>query len=282
MTASAINKLTPTMGLAPMPEFDDLPVAASEHILAGTMVAADASGDLVMLTAANSSSVKVLGRAEQEKDNSSGIAGALSCRVRYGIFHYANKAGDELADSDRFSLCYAADNQTVSATDGGATRGIAGVVIDVDSTGVWVLQGPMASALGGLSVTAGAVQKISKSIVEADLSGTTAQTIDFASALPTGAMLLAIQVHLVANFTGGGVSTLALDVGKSGAIEAYIKDLDILGSGAGYYSKSGTPTAPAPVSASGVTIRCTITPDGGTNMTALTAGSLTVTAYYAV
>ena len=140
----------------------------------------------------------------------------------------------------------------------------------------------MASALGGLSVTAGGMQKATKDVGQGDLSGTTAQTIDFDAALPTGAMLLAVQVHLTTPFTGGGVSTLLLDVGKSGAIEAYIKDVDILGSSAGYFSKVGTPTAPPPAAASGVTIRLTVTPDGGTNMTALTAGALTVIAYYVV
>jgi hypothetical protein len=280
MTAVTQNISTSQQGLGPMPEFADQPVNGTAHILAGTMVALNTDGDLVMVTA--TTGLKVLGRADEEKDNTSGNDGDLVCRVRYGVFPWAMVGGDEVDRGDIGATVYAADNNTVGKTDGGGTRSSAGVLVDVDEVNglAYVLQGPLPSA--GLSVVAGGLQKATKTVGQADLSGTTAQTIDFASALPTGAMLLGTQVNLVTPFTGGGVSSLDLDVGKAGAIEAYIKDLDILGSSAGYYSFDGTPTAPPPVSASGVTIRLTFTPDGGTNMTALTAGSLTVIAYYVV
>ncbi len=278
MTAVSKDISVQKMGLYPFPQMLDLPVAASTHIYAGTMVGVDASGNLVEM--ATSTSLKVVGRAAKEIDNSAGIAGALTCPVEPGIYLWANSGGDPIAAADRYTLCYAVDNDTVAKTSGGSTRSIAGVVIDVNSLGVFVMSLP---GLLGMSVTAGGLSSLSKTVLESDLSGTTAQTIDFASALPTGAVIMALEVHLTTPFTGGGVSSLALDVGFVGTLDAYVDNLDILGSAAGYYSVgTDASVAPPPAAASGKTVRLTITPDGGTNMTALTAGSMTVKAFYSV
>jgi hypothetical protein len=112
-------------------EFD---VAASTKIYQGSMVATDASGNAVPASA--SAALIVWGRAELEADNSSGLAGAKRVRVKRGAFRWAN--GDSIAKADIGKLCYASDDQTVNKGDGGAARPLAGRIVDVDSSGVYV------------------------------------------------------------------------------------------------------------------------------------------------
>lgn len=115
----------------------NFPLEAAAVIYAGAMVALNASGYLV--PASVSTTLKVVGRAEADVDNSSGAAGDLGCEVNTGAFHYANSAAaDAIALSDVGANCYAVDDQTVAKTDGTSTRSIAGIIFDVDAQGVWV------------------------------------------------------------------------------------------------------------------------------------------------
>jgi hypothetical protein len=72
-------------------------------------------------------------------DNTGGAAGALTAPVRRGIFKFANSAaGDAIAQADVGAPCFIVDDQTVAKTDGINTRSFAGVIMQVDSDGVWV------------------------------------------------------------------------------------------------------------------------------------------------
>jgi len=118
-------------------EARNFPVAASAVIYAGAMVALNATGYLV--PASTSTTLKVVGRAESNVDNSAGGNGALSCETRTGIFQFANSAAaDLIARADIGADCYAVDDQTVAKTNGTNTRSIAGKIFDVDAQGVWV------------------------------------------------------------------------------------------------------------------------------------------------
>lgn len=112
-----------------------LPVAAATTIYAGALVARNASGDAV--PAANTAGLVVVGRAEAQADNSAGAAGALMVEVQTGLFAYAH-AG--LTRADIGKTVYVADDQTVTLTPG--NRVVAGVLVDVDDDGAWVLIGP--------------------------------------------------------------------------------------------------------------------------------------------
>jgi len=115
----------------------NFPLEAAAVIYAGAMVALNASGNLV--PASTSTTLKVVGRAEADVDNSAGAAGDLKCEVNTGAFHYANSAAaDAIALSDVGANCYAVDDQTVAKTDGTGTRSVAGKIFDVDAQGVWV------------------------------------------------------------------------------------------------------------------------------------------------
>lgn len=115
-----------------------VPVAAAKKIHAGSLVAVDASG--YATPGATATTIRGIGRAEAQADNSAGAAGALSVSVQRGVFRFANSTSADLITRASIGTdCYIVDDQTVAKTSGTSTRSIAGKVFDVDSDGVWVL-----------------------------------------------------------------------------------------------------------------------------------------------
>ncbi|HSI41771.1 MAG TPA: hypothetical protein VLA00_14605 [Xanthobacteraceae bacterium] len=115
----------------------EVPVKAAAKIYAGALAMIDASGWAV--PGATATTLKGAGRAEAQADNTGGADGAISVRIRTGIFRFANSAaGDLIARADIGANCYAVDDQTVAKTNGTNTRSVAGVIYDVDALGVWV------------------------------------------------------------------------------------------------------------------------------------------------
>jgi hypothetical protein len=127
------------------------PVAASTKIFAGTLVAINSSGDAV--PAANTSGLKVVGRAEETVDNSSGDAGDLNISVKRGVFRFDNSDSAAVDADDKGKVAYVEDDMTVAET---ASESIAaGVVLAVDSDGVWIDTAILPVQVG--SIGAGAV-----------------------------------------------------------------------------------------------------------------------------
>ncbi len=119
-------------------EFLVLPVAGGKVIHMGAMTALDATGNVT--PAITATGLKALGRSEEFIDNSTGASGAVSVKVKKGVFLYENSTGADLITiTDIGSTCYMVDDQTVAKTDATATRSVAGTVFDIDETGsVWV------------------------------------------------------------------------------------------------------------------------------------------------
>jgi len=112
-----------------------LPVAAATHIYAGTLVAVNSSGNAV--PAADSSGLLVVGRAEEEVNNT-GSAGDLTILVKRGVFAFDNYGSDLVDGGDRQNFCYVYDDHTVRAA-GGSNNIRAGLVAGLDTDGrVWV------------------------------------------------------------------------------------------------------------------------------------------------
>lgn len=83
-----------------------------------------------------------VGRFEETVDNTAGADGAVSARVKRGIFKFVNSsAGDQIAQADVGADCYIVDDQTVARTNGSNTRSAAGKIVAVDADGVWVMIG---------------------------------------------------------------------------------------------------------------------------------------------
>lgn len=115
----------------------DFPAAANGVIYAGGMVQVSAAGLAVAAsaTAAN----RTLGVAQKTANNTGGANGAITVKVRRGIFRLANSAaGDQLTRADVGNPCYVVDDQTVAKTNNAGARPVAGTVHDVDAQGVWV------------------------------------------------------------------------------------------------------------------------------------------------
>ncbi len=112
-------------------------VAGGVKIYAGALTAIDADG--FATPGATATTLKGLGRAEQDADNSDGADGDIRVRVGRLIYRYGNSAGaDEITASDIGDDCYIVDDQTVALTSGTNTRSVAGKIHDVDAQGVWV------------------------------------------------------------------------------------------------------------------------------------------------
>ena len=113
-----------------------VPIAAAKKIFAGSLVAANATG--YATPGAVAATLTYLGRSEETVDNM-GADGALSVLVRRGkAFKFANSATDAVTQASMGKVCYIEDDQTVSATSATGARSAAGIVIGVETDGVWV------------------------------------------------------------------------------------------------------------------------------------------------
>lgn len=117
-------------------DFVSHPMAAAKKIFAGALVALNATG--YAEPGSTATTLTAAGRAEEMMDNSGGVNGAKSVKVRRGVFQYANLAGDAVTRADVGKTCYIVDDATVARTNGSSTRSAAGKVIDLDAAGVWV------------------------------------------------------------------------------------------------------------------------------------------------
>jgi hypothetical protein len=140
MTALSAAKNVKQMGTGGEPITVVLPVAASTTIYKGALVCDNGSGYAV--EGSTSTALIAVGRAKDTVDNGSGSAGDLNVEVERGCFRFENSsAGDAIAIAQRYDVCFIVDDQTVAKTDGSSTRSRAGIIMDVDSYGVWVLVG---------------------------------------------------------------------------------------------------------------------------------------------
>lgn len=108
------------------------PMAASTTIHQGSLVALNAAGFLV--PAAAGTTLKVLGRAEESK--TAGAGQNPRVKVSTGVFNWTNSGTNAVTIASRGGLVYAEDDQTVGSLATGFS--VAGVLVDIDSDGVWV------------------------------------------------------------------------------------------------------------------------------------------------
>lgn len=137
MPALSADRTTPNRSAREL----SLPVAAATRIFAGAMVAVFTSGGSAgnATRGATGTTLRGVGVAIEEADNSAGAAGALRVKVRRGCWQFANSAaGDLVTTADIGADCFIVDDQTVAKTNGTNTRSVAGKVVDVDAAGVWV------------------------------------------------------------------------------------------------------------------------------------------------
>lgn len=109
---------------------ENVPVAASARVYAGSIVAIDASGDVA--AAAKGAGKTYFGIAVTGADNTSGAAGARTVAVRRKATARFAKTGTAV----RGKAAYVADDQTVTDVSTAASK--VGRIVDIDADGVWV------------------------------------------------------------------------------------------------------------------------------------------------
>ena len=114
-----------------------VPVAGGAKIFAGSLVVANATG--YAAPGSTATGLTYLGRAEEFVDNTGGGDGAKTVRVRRRkAFLWKNSGTDPVDQSSLGKTVYIEDDETVSATDGAGAQSAAGVMVGLDSAGVWV------------------------------------------------------------------------------------------------------------------------------------------------
>ncbi len=107
-------------------------VAGSTKIYAGSLVCVNASGFAVPGSVATT--LKAVGRADEQVDNTAVTDGAKTIAVRKGVFNFANAGDVTIAHLE--TNIYINDDQTVSSVSTG--KSVAGKCVAVDSDGVWI------------------------------------------------------------------------------------------------------------------------------------------------
>lgn len=112
-------------------------VAANARIYTGALLMRNAAG--YVLPGATATGGVGVGVALVGSDNTGGAAGAKSVTWRAGTYVFANSsAGDAITIAEIGDVAWIVDDQTVARTNGSATRSPAGIIEDVDASGVWV------------------------------------------------------------------------------------------------------------------------------------------------
>jgi hypothetical protein len=171
---------------------------ASNHIYAGSIVAVDSAGKAV--PASDATGLKVVGRAEVASDNvtAATYSATKALNVRRGVFRWAN--GGSFTDAHVGDLAYVADDQTVTTAASVTYDIVAGVIIDVDTDGVWVDTFAVGGQ-GAASVTTFTASGTGNITGNATLGGTLAVA---GATIITGATTITGAVTAVGNAAIGG------------------------------------------------------------------------------
>lgn len=111
------------------------PVLTATEIFAGSLVVRDSSG--WAKPGVTGTGLVCMGRANEYVDNT-GASGAKNVEVEAGIFRWAN--GESITKAHIGDTAFILDDQTVYLTATGKSP--AGIIVDVDSEGVWVQTDP--------------------------------------------------------------------------------------------------------------------------------------------
>jgi hypothetical protein len=138
MTALSANRDTPEIK-SPRYLADKFTILNDAVLYAGAILALDYTDEIQ--PAADTAGLRVVGRCPVKIDNADD---GLTSQVEQGIFRFANSATYPVPRSAIGQACFVEDDQTVA---GFSTNLVpAGLVYDVDSSGVWVDMRPAALA----------------------------------------------------------------------------------------------------------------------------------------
>lgn len=205
--ALSAERNTQVLGEGGLPKLMSYPVLTGVKIWKGSIVVITSAGYAKPAVAA--ASLITVGIAMETVDNTAGSSGDLSVQVYQAVGCFAEN-GTAFDISDVGQLCYIYDDQTV--TQSSAATSIAGTVMEVTSSGVWVYLGLAASVDGtALAATDAA---LAQEIV--DLAATTSgKGASLIGVYDVGTLLAATTVEaalaeIAADIVGIGVAPQAL------------------------------------------------------------------------
>ncbi len=117
---------------APQSNTRSYKVDGGSVIYNGALVALNSAGYLV--PGSTATTLLAVGRANETVDNTDGGDGAVRCNVEVGVFRWDNTS--VATETAIGTLAYIIDDQAVSTNASG--KSIAGVIMAVDSVGIWV------------------------------------------------------------------------------------------------------------------------------------------------
>lgn len=120
-----------------MPDYSDPPVKGATTILQGALVVMESG---LAVPGKTATGLTVVGIARQTVKNA-GADGAARVPCKRGTVRFFNHGADAVVAGDIGKDCYIVDDQTVAKTNGTNTRSVAGMVIALDSDGVFVRVG---------------------------------------------------------------------------------------------------------------------------------------------
>lgn len=124
------------------------PIQANTLCYGGGLATLTATGYVRPGTVDGSSPTCVpVGRFRRRYNNLTGadpmmdMTTAAVAQVEIGVYRWENSAADPVTVASLHKVCYVLDDCTVAATSATNTRGPAGIVMDIDSMGIWVATG---------------------------------------------------------------------------------------------------------------------------------------------
>lgn len=207
-------------------------VAGGAKIYAGAMVALDISG--YATNAADVAGLIVIGRCEKTVDNSAGADGALNIEVARGIFGWKN--GGDITIANIGDIAYVYDNQTVSCATNGSNNILAGQVVDLDGTYVWVDTfriAPLAGSFTTLAASGAATLSSTLTVSGASRfvnTRTTGYSTNETGIVGNGTLDIAGSSHFVKGVTNDAnvsVGAALLVTGPSRHIKAVTNDANV-------------------------------------------------------
>lgn len=281
MTAIAATgrRLTTKRGeaLSPM-RLTEFQVTATKHLKAGGMAMMVAAGTVE--PGATGTGNVCLGVSQSDVDNSLSLSPAPTAQIETGIWSMS-QTGTTITKAAVGSTVYMADDQTVTLSDSGNSPAGTCVGIDDDGSSVLVAISPVLPitshgfAIQSRSLTLAPADFVAGQGTGADTNGT-ARTYNLGAALPAGALLRGYMARVVT--TAVGNTTLSATIGSTGAVTEVGTALDLMGT-VGY--TVGTVGAKKDTKPTAAQLLVTVTPDGGSKVSAATVGEFHVTVWFA-
>lgn len=257
----------------------------------GNLIAENASGEGVMVTAAPDLKIRGFCLTEQfSGDPTSERYRELP--IGWGITQLKISQTDPVSAADDGSIVYAENAYTIAKTSAGGTLSPAGIYLCTTRQGVFgeavteavVLILPEITAL--LAAPGGALKfralTVDHTALDAFVTNGAAAVLNIGAALPAKSMVIGASLYGV-QYSGGGNTAADGDIGSAGDDDAIVAGADLFAAFVdGAPSAAPAGIAPNKYFAASTQLTLTITPDPAENLSAFTAGSVSALVAYMV